>query len=113
MVIDTRNPAAPAVITSFLDPAINVWHQLEPFTLTDETGREREFLIAEDEFAGAVGTGQCPNGGVHVYEVSGGLERNPQKVGCFNSPRPAPPTSCRRTVAAPRTSSRSTRTSRS
>ena len=84
MVIDTRNPAAPAVITSFLDPAINVWHQLEPFTLTDETGREREFLIAEDEFAGAVGTGQCPNGGVHVYEVTDSLESNPQKVGYWN-----------------------------
>jgi hypothetical protein len=84
VIIDTRDPANPQIITSFLDPAINVWHQLEPFTLTDELGREREFLIAEDEFAGAVGTSQCPNGGVHVYEISGGLERNPQKVGYFN-----------------------------
>jgi hypothetical protein len=84
VIIDTRDPAAPKVITSFIDPAINVWHQIEPFTLTDELGREREFLIAEDEFAGAVGTSQCPNGGVHVYEISGGLERDPQKVGSFN-----------------------------
>jgi hypothetical protein len=84
VIIDTRDPANPHIITSFLDPAINVWHQLEPFTLTDELGREREFLIAEDEFAGAVGTSQCPNGGVHVYEISGGLERSPQKVGYFN-----------------------------
>jgi hypothetical protein len=84
VIIDTRDPAAPTIISSFLDPAINVWHQAEPFTLTDDVGREREFLIVEDEFAGAVGTGQCPNGGVHVYEISGGLERDPQKVGYFN-----------------------------
>ena len=84
VIIDTRDPANPQIVASFVDPAINVWHQLEPFTLTDELGREREFLIAEDEFAGAVGTSQCPNGGVHVYEISGGLERNPQKVGYFN-----------------------------
>jgi hypothetical protein len=84
VIIDTRDPAHPSVITSFLDPAINVWHQLEPFTLIDELGRRREFLIAEDEFAGAVGTSECPSGGLHVYEISGGLERDPQKVGAFN-----------------------------
>jgi hypothetical protein len=84
VIIDTRNPAAPQIITSFIDPAINVWHQADPFTLTDDFGREREFLIVEDEFAGAVGTGQCPNGGVHVYETTGGLEREPRKVGYWN-----------------------------
>jgi hypothetical protein len=84
VIIDTRNPAAPQIITSFVDPAINVWHQSDPFTLTDEFGREREFLIVEDEVAGAVGTGQCPNGGVHVYETTGGLEREPRKVGYWN-----------------------------
>ena len=35
VIIDTRNPAAPKIITSFLDPSINVWHQMDPFTLTD------------------------------------------------------------------------------
>jgi hypothetical protein len=84
VIIDTRNPAEPQVITSFLDPAINVWHQAEPFTLTDEFGQRRDFLIVEDEFAGALGTGQCPNGGVHVYEISGGYERDPRKVGYWN-----------------------------
>jgi LVIVD repeat len=84
VIIDTRDPANPAIVSSFLDPAINVWHQMDPFTMTDELGREREFVIAEDEFVGAVGTGQCPNGGVHVYETTGGLERNPQKVGYWN-----------------------------
>ena len=84
VIIDTRNPAAPVIISSFLDPTINVWHQMDPFTLTDASGREREFVIAEDEFAGAVGTSQCPNGGVHVYETTGALERSPQKVGYWN-----------------------------
>ena len=90
MIIDTRNPAEPRIISSFLDPTINVWHQMDPFTVTDENGREREFLIAEDEFAGAVGTGQCPNGGVHVYETTGGLEQSPEKVGYWNIDRIAP-----------------------
>ena len=30
MIIDTTDPAQPAIVTSFLDPAINVWHQAEP-----------------------------------------------------------------------------------
>ena len=41
-------------------------------------------MIAEDEFAGAVGTGQCPNGGVHVFETTGAMEKAPQKVGYWN-----------------------------
>jgi hypothetical protein len=84
VIIDTRNPAGPSIISSFLDPTINVWHQMDPFTMTDELGREREFVIAEDEFVGALGTGQCPNGGVHVFETTGGLERSPEKVGYWN-----------------------------
>ena len=84
VIIDTRNPATPSIVASFLDPAINVWHQMDPFTMTDAGGREREFVIVEDEFAGAVGTGQCPNGGVHVYETTGALERAPEKVGYWN-----------------------------
>jgi hypothetical protein len=84
VIIDTTDPGAPALITSFLNPAINVWHQADPFTLTDAGGREREFLVVEDEFAGAVGTGQCPNGGVWFYEVTGELERNPALVGYYN-----------------------------
>jgi hypothetical protein len=84
VIVDTTDPGAPTLVTSFLNPAINVWHQADPFTLTDASGREREFLIVEDEFAGAVGTGQCPNGGVWFYEVTGELERNPALVGYYN-----------------------------
>jgi len=84
VIINTTNPARPTIVSSFLDPTINVWHQMDPFTLTDAQGKQREFLIAEDEVAGAVGTGQCPNGGVHVYEVTDSMETSPQKVGYWN-----------------------------
>jgi hypothetical protein len=84
VIIDTSDPAAPSIVTSFLDPAINVWHQSDPFTLTDASGQQRDFLIVEDEVAGATGTGQCPNGGVHVYDITGDNELNPVKVGYWN-----------------------------
>jgi hypothetical protein len=79
VIIDTTDPAKPQVITSFMDPAINVWHQMELY----QSGG-RDYLIAEDEFAGAVGTSQCPNGGVHVYDVTGDNELDPVKVGSWN-----------------------------
>jgi len=84
VIINTTRPGSPSVITSFLDPAINVWHQSDPFTMRANNGTKRDFLIVEDEVAGAVGTGQCPNGGVHVYDITGANEKNPVKVGYWN-----------------------------
>jgi hypothetical protein len=84
LVIDTTDPTDPEIIGQIVDPTINVHHQSDPYTTTDEDGNERTFLIIEDEFVGAVPTGQCPNGGVHVYDITGDLERNPQKVGYWN-----------------------------
>jgi hypothetical protein len=84
VVIDTTNPASPSVISSWMDPSINVWHQIEPYTTRDSSGRTREFLIAEDEFAGAAGGPVCPSGGFHVYEITGDLENAPEKVGYWN-----------------------------
>jgi hypothetical protein len=84
VIIDTTNPAAPSIVSSFLDPAINVWHQSDPVTLKDSAGREREFLLVEDEVAGAAGGPICPTGGVHVYDITGAKERNPEKVGYWN-----------------------------
>jgi hypothetical protein len=98
VIIDTTDPLHPSIITSFLDPAINVWHEAEPFRLTDSSGNEQEFLIVEDELAGAIGTGQCPNGGVHVYDITGENERAPVKVGYWNiddvGPTADPQNSC-------------------
>jgi hypothetical protein len=84
VVIDTTDPANPKIISSFLDPAINVWHQAELFTLRDRGGRTRDFLVVEDEFAGAAGGPVCPSGGFHVYEITGDLEKAPAKVGYWN-----------------------------
>jgi hypothetical protein len=82
VIIDTEDPSNPSVVTSFVDPAINVEHQANPITIEDPILGTREFLIVEDEFAGALGTGQCPNGGVHVYDITD--ETDPVKVGYWN-----------------------------
>ena len=84
VVINTENPADPTVISSWVDPTINVWHEVEPYNVRDSSGRERNFLIAEDEFAGAAGGPVCPSGGFHVYEITGELEKAPEKVGYWN-----------------------------
>ena len=84
VVINTENPADPTIISSWMDPAINVWHQMEPYTTTDASGTERTFLIAEDEVAGAAGGPVCPSGGFHVYDATGDLENAPEKVGYWN-----------------------------
>ncbi|MDX1657887.1 MAG: hypothetical protein R3343_03615 [Nitriliruptorales bacterium] len=84
VIIDTEDPADPSIVSSFVDPAINVEHQADPVTLEDPLLGERDFLVIEDEVAGAVQTGQCPNGGVHVYDITGDLEENPVKVGYWN-----------------------------
>jgi hypothetical protein len=83
-ILDTTDPTKPVSIGTIVDPAINVWHQANPITVKDPQLGEREFLIVEDEFLGAIGTGQCPNGGVHVYDITGDLEKNPEKVGYWN-----------------------------
>ncbi len=79
IILNTEDPANPSVLTSFLDPSINVWHQSDPVTIGD-----REFLVVEDEFAGAAGGPVCPSGGVHIYEITGEMELDPQKVGYWN-----------------------------
>jgi hypothetical protein len=76
-ILDTTDPAHPKSITTIIDPAINVWHQTEELTIDG-----RSFLIAEDEFAGAEGTAQCPNGGLHIWDITD--EQAPMKVGAYN-----------------------------
>jgi hypothetical protein len=79
VVIDTTDPAAPSIVSSWLDPAINVWHQADPYSAGG-----RDFVFVEDEFAGALSAPVCPSGGFHIYEVTGALERAPKKVGYWN-----------------------------
>jgi hypothetical protein len=84
VIIDTEDPGNPSIVSTTVDPAINVEHQANPVTITDPILGERDFLIIEDEFVGAIPTGQCPNGGVHVYDITGSLELRPVKVGYWN-----------------------------
>jgi hypothetical protein len=80
-ILDTTDPANPVYVSSIVDPTLNVWHQAEEITLEDPVLGERSFLIAEDEFAGAEGTGTCPTGAVHVYDITD--ETVPVPVGVF------------------------------
>ncbi len=84
VIIDSSNPRAPRVITEFVDPAINIHHQADPVTITDPVLGTRKFLVITDELAGAIGTGTCPGGGLHVYDITGDLEKTPLKVGFFD-----------------------------
>ena len=81
MIIDTTDPAAPTVISSIVDPAVTLHHQSDPVTIGD-----REFVIINDELAGAAGNEVCPGGGLHVWEITGDMEADPQKVGAFFTP---------------------------
>jgi hypothetical protein len=53
-------------------------------SFTRPDGTRRDFLIVEDEVAGAAGGPVCPSGGFHIYDISGELERDPVKVGYWN-----------------------------
>jgi hypothetical protein len=92
LVIDTTDIENPAIIGRIIDPAINIHHQSDPVTLTDPLLGTRTFLLIEDEFAGAAGNGWCPGGGVHVYDITGSLERTPVKVGFWEMPEVRPAT---------------------
>ena len=83
-VIDTTDAGRPRIVSEFDDEAINVWHQSDPVTVTAKDGSKRDLLVVEDEFAGAAGGPVCPSGGVHVYDVTGAKERNPEKLGYWN-----------------------------
>jgi hypothetical protein len=87
LVLDTTNLAQPRIIGRIIDPAVNIHHQSDPITLTDATtGMERTFLVVTDELAGAAGNAVCPGGGLHVYDITGSLERSPVKVGAWFMP---------------------------
>jgi hypothetical protein len=82
VIINTEDPAKPSVVSEYDDEAINVWHQSDPVTIGG-----RDFVLVEDEVAGAAGGGACPTGGVHVFDVS--EESLPVKVGYWNIDDPA------------------------
>ncbi len=90
LVLNTEDPANPSIVSQVLDPTINVAHQSDPVTLTREDGTEREVLIVTDERAGAAASAECPGGGLHLYDITGDKEKDPQKIGTWFIPAVQP-----------------------
>ena len=92
LVLDTSDPARPEIVGRIVDPGINIHHQADPITIDDPLLGPRTFLVVTDELTGAAGNGFCPGGGLHVFDITGKLERTPVKVGYWTMPdvRPAP-----------------------
>jgi len=84
VVVDTTLPASPAVIGYIADPAITLHHQSDPIEVATPAG-PLTFLVITDELGGG-STNKCPGGGLHIYNVTGPLERAPVKVGAFFAP---------------------------
>ena len=74
LVLDTSDPAAPTVLTTIVDPLINIHHGADP--TPDGT-----HLYITDEQAGAVANGVCNVGGVWVYDITNELV--PVKTGFY------------------------------
>lgn len=89
LIVDTSDPTANEIVGRVVDPAINIHHDAHAVTVDTPYG-ERDFLFIGDELAGAAGTGLCPGGGIHVFDITGDLERLPVKVGAFFIPEVAP-----------------------
>ena len=91
LVLNTKDPRNPRVIGDpIVDPAINVVHQSDPFRVRRPDGTLRELLVITDERAGAAASVECPGGGLHVYDITGAKERNPEKIGAWFIPSTQP-----------------------
>ncbi len=86
LILDTSDPRGPELLSKIVDPTINVVHQADPFRVQRPDGSWRRLLIITDERAGAAASAECPGGGLHVYDITGRLERDPQKVGTWFIP---------------------------
>ena len=85
LVVDSSDPTDNRILGRVVDPAVNIHHDAHAVTVDTPLG-EREYLLIGDELAGAAGTGVCPGGGIHVFDITGDLERLPVKVGAFFIP---------------------------
>ena len=84
VVLDTTAAGAPVVLSWIADPAITLHHQSDPVTFQTPAG-PITYLVITDELGGGQ-TNMCPGGGLHVYNITGPLERAPVKVGAFFAP---------------------------
>lgn len=90
LVLDTTDPENPKQLSQIVDPSINVSHQADPVTLTKPDGSKRDILVVTDERAGAAASAECPGGGLHIYDITGGLETKPAKLGTWFIPAVQP-----------------------
>lgn len=90
VILNTTNPREPKLISKIVDPAINVAHQSDPFKVRTPDGSLRELLIITDERAGAVGSAECPGGGLHVYDITKAKQKSPEKLGTWFIPATQP-----------------------
>lgn len=87
VILDTTNRANPSVIGVIEDPTVSIHHQADPIDMNG-----RRYLVISDELIGVIeGLAVCPGGGLHIYDVTGDLERTPLKVGYYAIPQVAPP----------------------
>lgn len=90
LVLDTSDPRNPRQVSQIVDPSINVVHQADPVTLTRKNGTKRTVLVVTDERAGAAASAECPGGGLHLFDITGAKERNPEKMGAWFIPAVQP-----------------------
>jgi hypothetical protein len=83
LIFDTTDPEKPKQISQIIDPTVQVSHGADPITLTKKDGSKRTLLMISDEQAGAAAGTNCPGGGVHVYDITGDLEKAPKKLGIW------------------------------
>jgi hypothetical protein len=86
LVLNTKDPRNPTIVSQVVDPTINVAHQSDPVTLRGEDGTKRRVLIVTDERAGAAASAECPGGGLHIYDITGAKEKSPEKLGTWFIP---------------------------
>lgn len=83
LILDTTDPTQPAMVGRIVDPSIHFVHQADPVALTRGDGTTRELLIVTDEQDGGAPNGNCPGGGLHVYDITGANEADPRKLGTW------------------------------
>ena len=86
LILDTSDPANPKQVSQTIDPSVNVAHQADPVTLRRKNGTKRTLMIVTDERAGAAASAECPGGGLHIYDVTGAKEKEPEKIGTWFIP---------------------------
>ncbi len=74
LIVDTTTPSRPTILTTIVDPAINISHG------ADITPDQKHLYIT-DEQAGAAANGVCNVGGVSVYDITNELV--PVKTGFY------------------------------